>query len=47
VIDDALMTSQVSVLRIGKSQGAEFELKMNGRKDEAGRRLCFISDLFH
>ena len=37
VIDDALMTSQVSVLRIGKSQGAEFELKMNGRKERVTR----------
>ena len=41
VIDDALMTSQVSVLRIGKSQGAEFELKMNGRKDEAETSVLF------
>ena len=46
VIDDALMTSQVSVLRIGKSQGAEFELKMNGRKDEAETQKFKDSGLY-
>lgn len=34
IMDDALMTSQVSVLRIGKSQGASFELQVNGKRDD-------------
>lgn len=43
---DALMTSQISVLRIGKSQGAEFELKINGKKDEDQTQKFKDSGLF-
>lgn len=40
VMLDALMTSQISVLRIGKSQGADFELRMNSKRDgEQTQRL--------
>ena len=43
---DALMTSQISVLRIGKSQGAEFELKIKGKKDEDQTQKFKDSGLF-
>lgn len=46
IMDDALMTSQVSVLRIGKSQGAEFELQYNGKKDEEQTQLLKDSGLY-
>ena len=43
---DALMTSQISVLRVGKSQGAEFELKANGKKDDAQTQKLKDSGLY-
>lgn len=46
IMDDALMTSQVSVLRIGKSQGAEFELQMNGTKDDEQTQKLKDSGLY-
>lgn len=46
IMDDALMTSQVSVLRIGKSQGAEFELQYQGEKDEEQTQLLKDSGLY-
>lgn len=46
IMDDALMTSQVSVLRIGKSQGAEFELQRDGKKDEEQTQLLKDSGLY-
>ena len=46
VMDDALMTSQVSVLRIGKSQGAEFVLKRNDRRDDEQTQKLKDSGLY-
>ena len=46
VMLDALMTSQISVLRIGKSQGAEFELRANGKKDDAQTQKFKDSGLY-
>lgn len=46
VMLDALMTSQISVLRIGKSQGAEFELRANGKKDDAQTQRFKDSGLY-
>ena len=46
VMLDALMTSQISVLRVGKSQGAEFELKSNGKKDDAETQKFKDSGLY-
>ena len=46
VMDDALMTSQVSVLRIGKSQGAEFVLKRNDRRDDEQTQKLKHSGLY-
>lgn len=46
VMLDALMTSQISVLRVGKSQGAEFELKSNGKKDDAETQKLKDSGLY-
>lgn len=46
VMLDALMTSQISVLRVGKSQGAEFELKANGKKDDAQTQKLKDSGLY-
>lgn len=43
---DALMTSQISVLRVGKSQGAEFELKANGKKDDEQTQKLKDSGLY-
>lgn len=43
---DALMTSQISVLRVGKSQGAEFELKSNGKKDDVETQKLKDSGLY-
>lgn len=43
---DALMTSQISVLRVGKSQGAEFELQANGKKDDAQTQKFKDSGLY-
>ena len=45
VIDDALMTSQVSVLRIGKSQGAEFPAVVLPVADVPAR-LCYRNLLY-
>lgn len=46
VMLDALMTSQISVLRVGKSQGAEFELRANGKKDDAQTQKFKDSGLY-
>ncbi len=46
VMNDTLMTSQVSVLRIGKSQGAEFELKRNGKTDKEQTQRLKDSGLY-
>lgn len=46
IMDDALMTSQISVLRIGKSQGAEFSLLSNGKKDDEQTQLLKDSGLY-
>ncbi len=43
---DALMTSQVSVLRIGRSQGVDFTLKLNGEADEEQTQLLKDSGLY-
>lgn len=46
IMDDALMTSQVSVLRIGKSQGANFELQVNGKRDDEETQKLKDSGLY-
>ena len=46
IMDDALMTSQVSVLRIGKSQGASFELQVNGKRDDEETQKLKDSGLY-
>ena len=46
IMIDALMTSQISVLRVGKSQGAEFELKANGKKDDEQTQKLKDSGLY-
>lgn len=46
VMEDPLMTSQVSVLRVGKSQAVDFILKMNGEPDEAETQKLKDSGLF-
>lgn len=43
---DALMTSQVSVLRIGKSQGAGFILKAKDKKDDESTQQLKDSGLY-
>ena len=46
VMLDALMTSQVSVLRIGKSQGADFILKSGGKTDDDSTQQLKDSGLY-
>lgn len=46
VMLDALMTSQVSVLRIGKSQGADFILKAGDKKDDESTQQLKDSGLY-
>lgn len=46
VMLDALMTSQIAVLRIGKNQGADFTLKANGEKDEESTQRLKDSGLY-
>lgn len=46
VMLDALMTSQVSVLRIGKSQGADFILKVGDKKDDESTQKLKDSGLY-